>query len=86
MVQIPVSEIAAMDLRQEIQSAEITDWEAYTFREYNEEGVENQVRGEILYSSVLDRAGIVYGGDAVWTDCSSPEDAIHRFFVDELRN
>ena len=89
LYKIDIKEIGSIDLQEEINASPEADWEAYTFCEYNAEGVENQVRGEILYSPSLGRAGIAYGGDASWTDCVNEDDAMQRFFQinqKEMRN
>jgi hypothetical protein len=36
----------------------------------------------ILYYAADGRAGLVHGGDAVWTDADSVTDAIERYFGD----
>lgn len=41
---------------------------------------------QILWLPDVDRAGICTGGDSVWTDATSPEDAIRRFIEDDLSN
>ncbi len=46
--------------------------------------VENCEQGEMLWLVDSKRAGIVWGGDPVWTDADSPADALRRWREDDL--
>lgn len=50
------------------------------YRETNNTGI------QVLYHAEAGRAGVLYGGEGVWTDCNSSEDAVRRYLADEMVN
>jgi hypothetical protein len=73
---IDPSELSALDLQQELQQAESDCGPAETYRLRMAEG--NPSVGNLLYYPQIGRAGVEWGADAIWTDCSSAEDAVRR--------
>lgn len=56
---------------------------AYEVVQYNAEGYEiTGERGRVLW--LPGRGGVSFGGDAVWTDADSAEDAVRRVLADEV--
>lgn len=50
------------------------------YRETNNTGI------QVLYHAEAGRAGVIYGGSDLWTDCISSEDAVRRYLSDEMIN
>jgi len=73
-----VEQLSSCDLREEARGIE--DSEMWKTDEYNSEQI------EILWLPSTQRAGIAWGADADWTDAISPEDALRRFFANDLSN
>ncbi len=73
--EIDPSDITAGDLMQVI--ADEGGYEAYRVFRIGDDGYQDGVAGQMIYS--VDRAGIFFGGDSDWTDCSSAEDAMERW-------
>lgn len=68
-----------LDLRRVASDVDATGspWTGLRASAYNEQSV------EVLYCD--GRAGVAWGADVIWTDASSPDDALRRFFgVDGL--
>lgn len=41
---------------------------------------------EVLYCAEAGRAGVIYGGSDLWTDCASSEDAVRCYLAGEMVN
>lgn len=68
--------IPYLDLRREAENATEL-WEYWSCGAYNEESL------GVLFFPEIGRAGIAHGGDAVWTDADSVQDAIERYFGED---
>ena len=75
-------DISVCDLREEAKKldAEKTTWEYWRAGAYNTQAI------QVLYIPSAGRAGIFSGGDSDWTDCTSAQDALQRFFDNTLVN
>ena len=73
--EIAIEAVSASDLRDEAIS--FGDCRAYVVTIYGDDGPRAEAVDLVMFGT--DRAGIAWGGDAVWTDCASPEDAIERY-------
>ena len=73
-----VDKLTSWDLRREAACHE--DAEMWKTDECNAEQV------EILWLPSSKRAGISYGADGGWTDAISVQDALERFFADNMIN
>ena len=73
-----VDKLSASDLQ--VEATKHDDAEMWQTNWYNAEQV------EILWLPSTKRAGIAWGSDANWTDASSPEEALQRFFNDDMIN
>jgi len=73
-----VEKLSSWDLRREAACHEET--EMWKTDEYNAEQL------ELLWLPSSKRSGIAVGAIPDWTDASSPEDALRRFFDDDLIN
>jgi len=60
--------------------------EVYTVAMFNSEGYEETARGRMLWLAQVNRGGVCFGGGAVWTDASSPEDCVRRVLTDAIIN
>lgn len=65
----------AFDVREADLASE--DWELWLA------GASNEPAITVLWMPRIGRAGLVHGGDAVWTDADSVQDAIERLLGDE---
>ena len=84
MYQIDLADVSSFDLQKEIaDNPDITDWQAFSFYEYDDQEYEKSVSGTCLYSKTIGRAGIEYGADAAWTDCDDEDDAMDRYFEND---
>lgn len=75
------------DLLDETAAAAAADepWELYEITLYGEDGyAESGKRAEVLWLPGEQRAGVCFGGDSMWTDADSPEDAVRRVLDDEV--
>ena len=60
---------------------------AFEVVEYNAEDYEiTGERGRVLWLGDIRRGGVSFGGNPVWTDAASPEDAVRRVLADEVIN
>ncbi len=58
---------------------------AYEVVQYDANGYEiSGERGRVLWLPDACRGGVSFGGDAVWTDADSAEDAVRRVLADEI--
>lgn len=75
-----VDELSSIDLREEAELCKDIGFpaECWVAGAYNEPSI------EILWLPSYDRAGVAWGGDAVWIDASSVEDALQRYFLQEI--
>ena len=75
-------DISVHDLRAEAKKldAENTAWKYWRARAYNTPAI------EILYIPSKGRAGVFSGGNSDWTDCTSAQDALERFFDNKMVN
>jgi len=75
---LKVEELSACDLR--VEATDHADAEMWRTDWYNADQV------EILWLPSSKRAGISWGSDSVWTDAISVQDALERFFNDDMIN
>lgn len=54
-------------------------WQRYEATPLTADGYRHQPVIELLWYEDAGRAGLASGGDAVWTDAQSPEDALERY-------
>jgi hypothetical protein len=68
--------LGSLDLRREVAGLDAAGraWELWRAGKYNSEGV------DVLWVPDADRAGVVWGAGADWTDAASPQDALERYF------
>jgi len=78
---VAVSDIAACDLQQEMRDNP-GQWSAYIATLHDDNGP----IAEAVEVVILDgyRAGIAYGADADWTDCTDIDDALRCWIDDEM--
>lgn len=81
LIDIQPSDIVTVGLTSQMDGTEGgRDVEAYRVRlaggRENEPGRED---GEIVFFPHLGRAGIAFGGEAIWTDASSADEAMERY-------
>ncbi len=50
------------------------------YRETNNTGI------QVLYQAEAGRAGVIWSGSDLWTDCTSSEDAGRRYLAGEMVN
>ena len=76
-----VDDIGPLDLRAEAThlTAAGEPWECWVAGKYNEEAI------TVLYVPAVGRAGIAWGADAQWTDATSVQDALERYFGDDCK-
>lgn len=72
----------ASDPDQSAQVKEYPQAACVTLLDENEK--EFPERAEVLFFPFARRAGIAWGGNAVWTDANSIEDALNRYLNDEM--
>lgn len=72
-----VDELSSIDLREEAERCmdEGCTVECWVAGAYNETSI------EVLWLPEYGSAGVAWGGDAVWIDASSVDDALQRYFV-----
>lgn len=58
----------------------------YCIVDDNGDLMDNATRIQVLYHAEAGRAGVIYGGSDLWTDCASSEDAVRRYLADEMVN
>lgn len=75
---IDLGNVSAIDLSQIIENER--GYDAYRVYPIGEDGYRQSVSAQMIYNAEAGRAGIAWGGNSMWTDCSSPEDAAERFF------
>jgi len=78
--EIEIRQITAIDLLEEATSANSDAGQAIAYQLRYDGGQ----RGDMLWFADIRRAGIALGGNAIWTDASSPEDAIERVLSDNV--
>jgi len=73
-----VDKLSSLDLRKEATKHHTAEmWQTNWY---------NAAQLELLWLPATKRAGIAWGAEADWTDASSPEDALQRFFNDDMIN
>jgi len=78
---IQTSDLRATDLREEAADLMARGAAVEAARVFFEGQAE---AAEVLYIPEAGRAGLVWGGDAEWTDASSIEDAVQRYLDGEM--
>jgi len=53
---------------------------------FNADSTEQTARGRMLWFPQINRGGVCFGGGAVWTDATSPEDCVRRVLTDAIIN
>lgn len=71
-------QITATDIGKEVARCE-GQGEEYELYSLDEEGKAEY--GQMIYFPASGRAGIAWGADATWTDCTCAEDAIERVCI-----
>lgn len=72
-------EVRATDLRREVEEY-LGSGTNGPVVEHLIAGAFNQQSIEVVYFPDTGRAGVCHGGNAAWTDASSAEDALRRYF------
>jgi len=85
---INTEDLSATDLRQECEVADAagdTGIHCYELIRLDMYG-SVVATAQMVYFADYGRAGIAWGGDAQWTDCSSAEEAVRRWTEDDMSN
>ena len=86
MDSVDPEDLSATDLLDECFAAkkEYTEIQCYSLVKVDEPLA--PFYAQMVFFLDYDRAGIAWGGDAHWTDCSSAEEAVQRWTTGEMSN